>query len=319
MQKVNRILLPQAKKYFLSAFLFIGLAVFFYLTVKNNTWEMAIELGWGLFLILISIAIFCIMENILASQILLRGMGYNVSFTKLYLILTTSLVANYSAPTKIGVPVRIFLYKKILGIPFPVCTANVSLEICIGIGTGGLISLIGIIHLFDDILLNNWILLFCFFIPVILFFGVKFFVKSLSLTSQFFQRIFHFFNVFNDSIKKVSKTALLIFIVLLVIRLVIRCMITYTVLQRFRYNISPLDIFYVQSISGLISIISMVPMGLGAKDLSLVALLVRVGVPIEAGTLVAAVERVMWTIVPFLLGLFSVYRLNVHWPVERGE
>jgi uncharacterized membrane protein YbhN (UPF0104 family) len=64
--------------------------------------------------------------------------------------------------------------------------------------------------------------------------------------------------------------------------------------------------------------LSMLPVGLGARELSFVFLLAKVGVPGEVAAFTAAITRIMWTLVPFLLGIISVNILGAKW-VREGS
>ena len=47
---------------------------------------------------------------------LLAGSGANRSIGQLYLAVTASTAANYSTPLKAGIPLRVYLYKRLMGI-----------------------------------------------------------------------------------------------------------------------------------------------------------------------------------------------------------
>ncbi|CAN2040296.1 Lysylphosphatidylglycerol synthetase family protein [Candidatus Magnetomoraceae bacterium gMMP-15] len=299
------------------------LAVFIFLLKKNNTWELLTQIEPLLLIILTGIAVIYIIESALSTKILLHGMGFNIPFMKLYNILTVSMFANYTTPTKIGTPIRIFFYKKFLKIPVPAGSASIALEFGTGIGIAGVISFIGVIHLFKDIMpdMKMLFIILLILMPIMLIL-IKFIIIPFCLQKTFanrlIKRIVNFLFLFKESIIKTSKTAILLFGLLLLIRIFIRVITVYIILLNFNYELSLPAILYAQTISGLIGIFSMLPMGLGAKDLSLFALLLHIGVPANVGTLIVAIDRAMWTLVPLVLGIISGCKLGFNW-IEKDS
>jgi uncharacterized protein (TIRG00374 family) len=74
---------------------------------------------------------------------------------------------------------------------------------------------------------------------------------------------------------------------------------------------SVIDLLFIQAISGIIGIISMLPMGIGAKDTSLVVLMTQVGVPQSTALIAVLVDRTLWTLVPLVVGIISANILGV--------
>ena len=72
-----------------------------------------------------------------------------------------------------------------------------------------------------------------------------------------------------------------------------------------------LDLVFVQSISGVIGILSMLPMGIGAKDASLTVLIIQLGVDRQVALVGVLVDRFLWTFVPLIAGIISANILGI--------
>lgn len=296
------------------------LILFFYFLLRQNAWTFLNQMGGWPSIILAATAILYLLETILSTKILLRSMGYRVRYSDLYLVWTASLPANYTTPSKVGIPFRLFLYKNRLNIPFSVGTASIVLESIIGIGVVAVISAIGIFHLFQEFESEFYVSLSIFLLlTVTVLFGRKYFRPPLlhdRYANKYLERIICFGVNSRSSINQASLKAIIFFIFLLLIRLAIRVAATCFILLHLNYEISAVILLYVETISGLVGIVSMLPVGLGARELSFVFLLTRVGVQGDIAAFTAVITRIMWTLVPFLLGIISVNILGAKWVRE---
>jgi uncharacterized protein (TIRG00374 family) len=298
------------------------LIFFFNFLLHQYIWTLLNQMGGWPSIILAGTAILYLLETILSTKILLRSMGYRVRYSDLYLVWTASLPANYTTPSKVGIPFRLFLYKNRLNIPLSVGTASIALESIIGIGVVAAISAIGIFHLFQELESDFYVSLLIFLVlTVTVIFGHKY-ARPLLLHDRFankyLERILRFGVNFRSSINQASLKAIMFFIFLLLIRLAIRVAATYFVLLQLDFEISAVTLLYVETISGLVGMVSMLPVGLGARELSFVFLLTRVGVQGNIAAFTAVITRIMWTLVPFLLGIISVNILGAKW-VREGS
>lgn len=293
------------------------LAAFVWFLISNRVWRQAGQLGPLLTIGLIGLAVLYQLQIVLGTRILLAGMGQLIPFRNLYLVYTASLPANYTTPAKIGMPLRILLYNRVLDIPVSVGTASIALESVIGLGITTPIALVGAWHLFHERLSVPYTEL----LLLLLIVGTVLLLARIGVHLPFFdrpvnsrlQRLGCFVEKVRMSVQQVTRAALLGFVLLMFIRIIIRVLIIYVILSRLGYEISPLALLYVQSIAGLIGIVSMLPMGLGAKEFGFVALLSSLTISTNAGALVATADRVLWTVVPFILGIISVNRLGQRW------
>jgi uncharacterized protein (TIRG00374 family) len=292
------------------------LLMFVWLAIRFDTLALLGQLDPLLVLILIALSVLYLLQRVLATKILLRGMGYDVPFKGMYLAITASLPTNYTTPAKVGVPIRLALFKEFLGIPVSVGMASVFMETALGLVIAAIIAFFGTIHLFRHFLPGFEVVMLLLMAGIVVMYFLP--IPAVSRPShrflgKYLQRMTDFVTKFRDSIRLTSRSTLLVIVVLQLMRIVIRTLATYAILLQFNVNVSMLALLYIQAISGTIGMLSMLPMGLGARDLSSVVLMTQIGVPGDVAVLAAAMDRLLWTLVPFGLGVVSVNALGNRW------
>ena len=293
----------------------IGILLLYYLS-KNIDLSVITNLSPKNIFYLLVLSILSILIYVLSLRILLDGMGYKTSLRSVYLILTSSLATNYVNPVKIGLPLRAYLYKKVLDIPLSVGSASLGIEIFTQIFLLSIVSVIAIMNLFTDYSIK--IPLFAITLLLILFFCVIFFepTKLKKYTNRLpfenaINRLIDLGKSFQDGIKQAEKKSLLLFSFLIFLMYIISAIRLFVILQIFGVGITPLHVVYVQFISGLLATVSMIPMGLGVKDASIVVLLMELSVPNEVAILAALIERTLTTGLNFVLGAVSASALGI--------
>lgn len=298
------------------------LLIFVWLAIRFDALTLLGQIDLAFILILIGLSVLYLLQRVLATKILVRGMGYDVPFKGMYLTITASLPTNYTTPAKAGIPVRLALFKEFLGIPVSVGMASVFMETALGLVLAAIIAFVGTIHLFRHYLPGFEVVLLLLTAGIVVFYFLPIpAVARLShrFSGKYLQRIVDFFTKFRDSIKLISWWTFSVIVVLQVMRIVVRTLATYAILLQFGVNVSVLALLYVQTISGTIGILSMLPVGLGAKDISAVVLMAQIGVPSDVAVLAAAMDRLLWTLVPFGLGIVSLNALGNEWVQKIGE
>jgi uncharacterized membrane protein YbhN (UPF0104 family) len=86
-----------------------------------------------------------------AVYVLVHASGHRTTIVQAYLVLTCSLSVNYVTPMKVGIPLRIYLYKQFMQMPLAVGTALVALETWLGMLIPAMIASVGIAVLFTEI------------------------------------------------------------------------------------------------------------------------------------------------------------------------
>ncbi|MGD8437495.1 MAG: hypothetical protein PVJ70_07605, partial [Syntrophobacterales bacterium] len=127
LRKISRVVIP--------SFLFLITAIYFSRLIPEidlATISLLTYQKWLLVLLLFLIVQFL---NLWYFQLILTRMYEINSSARLFQILFASHSFNYAGPVKLGMPVRIFLFKQILGVPYSAGIATVmtttGLDVCI--------------------------------------------------------------------------------------------------------------------------------------------------------------------------------------------
>jgi len=266
--------------------------------------------------ILLFLSILPLFVFVFALRIFLGGMGYKSSLKSLYLIATSSLAANYTTPLRIGIPLRAYLYKKFLGIPLSRGTALLAIELFLEILLPAVISIFAIATLFTEYSLQ--IPLFMVFFLFIVFYVVvsiephkiKKVISRLPFQNKL-GRLLKFGANFREGVKIMDKKVLILFTLLLSLAYIVSAFQLYVILFILGIEINPIHLLYINMISFTVGVISMIPMGLGTRDASLILLLLKLGVPNEVAVSAALIQRILGTGLNFVLGAISASSLGI--------
>jgi uncharacterized protein (TIRG00374 family) len=252
----------------------------------------------------------------IAVYLLIRASGYRTTLVQAYLVLTASLSMNYVTPVKVGIPLRVYLYRRFMGVPVTTGTALIALETLVGIAVPTLAAVAGIASLFPFVgLLGPVVLLFVVgsvFAVTMLFTPGR--VKPFACRLPFqgvVQRIARFGRQVQVCLRNLPAWVLLSTTVLVALNLASAAMRLYLVLRMLGYAVSPLTLLYVQAIAVTTGNLSMIPLGLGVRDASFVLLLAHLEVPNEIALSVAVIQRLFSPGWPLLLGLISTNVLGL--------
>ena len=251
-------------------------------------WQTIIIVVWVLVIASLSIT---------GKKLILCFLGYRVGFKNIALIHFTSISAHYSTPAKIGYPVTIYLLKKLENIPFAVSTATVVIELFVSVFITGMVGLIGSFMYFSDRLQSLTIGLPLILLAILL---ITFVVYLLFRKNK---KIKALIVDLKESLKLLSARKIIIyFMVQIAVQVAIAIHII--MITRFlKIDITFWHALVSHSSAFIIGAVSMVPMGLGTRDLSMVFYLSNFGVPSEIAIVVTAIQRVVTTGTGYLLGL----------------
>lgn len=255
---------------------------------KLNLLQIIVIITW--FLVISSI-------SIIGKKTILFFLGYPVSLKNIILIHFASISAHYSTPAKIGYPVSIYLLKKLEGIPVAVSSASLAIELFISVFLTGMVGIIGSIMYFRDRLqsFSNGLLL-VLFATIIIAVIIYMLYKQSNKLKIFFEEL-------KESIKLLSLSKVIIYIA---VQIAVQVSIAFHVILIAHFLSSDLNFWHAlvaYSSAFIIGAISMVPMGLGARDLSMVYYLSGFGVLSEVAIVITAIQRVISTGLGYLLGL----------------
>ena len=290
-------------------FVFILCSLFFYFFVSKFQWSVIPELSIvSLFLIFVLTVAdtFCHVSLI---RLQAKILHYRSSFFKTYLVLTSSLTANYITPVKIGIPIRIFLYKEILKIKSDDGISMVLVEMFLGLLIPALISIAGLPMFFPGYGVIP-VFIFIFFLLSLVIILCKIDEKAFLFTNKIFslkilQRILDLLFRSRSSLKKFGFFNLFEIGTFDIFLLFLQAVRLQIVLSLFSIDLSFFETLTALVASVTLGNISLIPMGAGVRDVSFVLLLKQVGVPAETAIACAAVQRLFSPGWPLLLGLIS--------------
>lgn len=284
--------------------------------LRNIDLSVIVNLRFQTIIYLLLLFIASLFIHLLATSVLLANLGYSVSTKNLFSVNIISYSANYASPIKIGIPLRVYLYREILNIPLSVGVVTISVINVLGVILASCISIFGIRAIFSSFSYSMPLTLFVILsilVLTVIFMPVSKFGKFLSFGpfKKKASKILTFAENVQIGLKRTSKVIVLLIVLLMFTRFFITAYCSHLILLDFGQSISTLHILYAQSISLIVGLVSMVPMGLGSKDVTLVFLLSHIGISKEAAVSLAIVERIIWAALPLLIGIICANSLGI--------
>jgi len=262
---------------------------------------------------------------LLAINILLRGMSFRTPLRLLFLILSAAGTTTTMSPVKVGIPVRIYLLKRRLSIPISTGVGAIAIE------TSFLLFWMMGIFLLPIPRLDGFGNIRIVLIVLVALFGVLYLLlllrpRDLSrLFSRFAfkgkgKRLIDFAVSFQEGLKQASKKALIVVFGLFLLRFIIDAFFLYFVLLGFGHRVNPLYLLYSKNVAYVVGTLSMIPTGLGSSDLTFMFFLSKLGIPKQVMLSCVLVDRLLYTLLPFLIGLVSANILGVQFlRRKKGE
>ncbi|MDA9893970.1 flippase-like domain-containing protein [bacterium] len=249
--------------------------------------------------------------NIFIKKVILFFLGHNVKTKNITLIHFASVSAHYSTPVKIGYPVTVFLLKKLENIPYVIATTSLVLELFTTLFLSGLITTIGFFLYFEKYLKLD---------TKTVVFGIMFIILCYLLTFLLKKLKPEWSKNLNQAIKEISKKKLFIYFILQMLQLIAGAGFLKLVLYSFDQYISLWDALISNSSAFFVGAFSMIPMGIGSRDLTLLYYLKHFGVVDSISISVASVQRVISTGLGYFLGLLSSSFLGIsQWNQNKSK
>ena len=234
--------------------------------------------------------------GILAHALLLRDMGHRVGVVRLTVGLFASYSSNLTGAAGTGAPVR--------ALSGSGATSAESLLYSVEFGLSLVIALVGLNYFVPETTFRNvaWAVVAAVFIVA---FSVAFHVSRRNEVRlpRIGRRLSDFFADVRDGMRKTTASTLAAVVGLALAKRVVLACMSYLILNEMGSPLGFKGVVFLQSAAILIGFVSMVPLGLGTKDIATFLLYMRLGLPPEVAMAIAVVERAIWTLVPFCLGL----------------
>lgn len=266
--------------------------------------EIFFLLSWEKWLSVLSLFLIVQLLTVAYFYLILTRMCNISSLAKLFQVLFASYSFNYAGPLKLGIPMRVFLFKRVLGIPYAAGIATVM-------ATTGLDVLVIIILVFA---LAGWI----YISPLAgLILGSATVFALLGLSALFHKLPYtrpkrpKWLANFLSDLSNLSPFTIFLAIVISTIRFLLISLSCWFVLLGLGEATSLAELIFVYFSSHLAGLLSFIPMGIGIKDASLIELLSRMGISPAVGIGFVAIDRFIWCLIPLLIGLVAGWHLGV--------
>ncbi|OQA16745.1 MAG: hypothetical protein BWY63_02640 [Chloroflexi bacterium ADurb.Bin360] len=295
---------------------FIGSGLLLFFLLRDLDWFIIRQTSP---LVAIGIFLLTALETVVYTLMVraqIRGGGAVVTFWQTYLVLTSSLSINYLTPVKVGIPWRVYLYQRFIGVPLARGAALVTLEALAGMLIPAFLAVAGITILFPQLGLTAPLVLIGVLLAAL---GFALLVRVEALSARLetwafgsrLKRILGFIQQVQTSLRSMPFVVVAITLLLVLLMLMIEAYRLWLLLGIFGSAPAPYLLLVVLAISLTAGNVSMLPLGLGVRDASLIFLLAHLGVSNEIALSAAVVQRLFSPGCPLLLGVISSNILGV--------
>ena len=254
--------------------------------------------------------------SVAAAYCILAGTDGNRSVGQLYLVVTASLAANYSTPVKAGIPLRVYLYKRFMGIGPATGSALVALEALLGMLVPAIIALFALVLLLPEEGPA---------VPAVVAAGAGLVIAAIAFVrGRSYDRVISRLPLpgiarrllapdggIVTAVRRVPLRSLGAAAGIYALMFVLLGVRTFYAFQLFGGSMNVMELVGISAAAFALGFVSFVPMGLGVRDATLVALFVQAGADRDVAIAVAALDRLLSTGVPLLLGILSAQILGL--------
>jgi uncharacterized membrane protein YbhN (UPF0104 family) len=248
--------------------------------------------------------------------LILKARWPDLSLPRIYHAVTATSVISYGIPVHFGMPMRLFMAKKILGIDYAAASALLVIDSFFLYGAWFLAGAVGI-----AILLPRWGLGISTGIAVFILaggVGLVFVARHDWQSWHRYPQLSGAVGRFSSGLQMLSRKATIGNTILLGADILIYGMRHTLILSSLGIDCSLLQVTLIVSMSVFAGFASLMPLGLGGYDLSLIFLLTMVGVPREAAVAVPVINRITMVSAVAFLGSISAGQLGLTWHKIRA-
>ncbi len=288
----------------------VGAIVFAVRIGKNYGIEIFTKMGHITIIEILGLSLCSTLSYVMAVWVLISSSGFPITFGRAFLILHAGLSGNYVSPVKIGIPLRLYLYRELIGIPYSDGVALVALETITGILAPALIAAIGVTTCYPTI---RWWLPVLIFAGIIFGLGILLYVPISSMLNwtpngrggKLIKKLITFLEATRDGIRKTNFWVVILLFSLFVANFVIHALRLNLVLGVLGYKENVMVVLFALAGSVAAGSVSLLPMGLGVRDASLLWFLLHAGMPKDIAILGAMAQRLLSPGWPLILGFIS--------------
>jgi uncharacterized membrane protein YbhN (UPF0104 family) len=269
-------------------------------------------LSYKRWLSLVSIFILFQLLNLYHFKLVINSVSKVDSLFKLFQVLFASLSLNYVSPFKLGTPVRLFLFKEILGIPY---TSGVTTVIATT-GLDVLVMFTLVISISAWIFISPLAGFACGVTVLICMFGLASIYRKLySARTEKSSWIGRFFS----ELANLSPLIILYATLISAAKSFLHGFAGWIVCTGLGAATSLAEFICIYFASHLAGLLSLIPMGIGVKDASVIELLRRAGASSSVTIGFVAIDRLVWSLLPLLIGLFAGWHLGVKAMIRTAD
>lgn len=282
---------------FFIAILFVFMALF--KISPKAIWKAvsSLELWQLLLIILIYFLISAVL--ILARKYLLYSLSYKPKLKHLVYIHFSTMAAHYSTPAKLGFPLTVYLFKRFDNVPYATGTTMIFIELFVGTGICGIIALLGSFIYFSNSIKTIVSVFFLFFVTVI---PLVYLASYVSRKSAKNTRVNGFIRNIHDAFARLSVSNLIVYVLIAFFVQLLGSINLVLISTFFSSELSIFQALIASSVSFFLGAISMIPMGLGVREASMLFCLHHVGITNEIGLSIVTIQRLLSTGLSFVLG-----------------
>lgn len=232
-------------------------------------------------------------------RIYIHALSIRTTYPSLLSLFSFIALATYMVPTKLGIPLRMFLLTRKVNIAWKTVTFYLLVDGMLSYlvwGTGAAILYLSFAKLTDIRQAGFYI------IPVILVFGIGCLLRTKIKSGL--DRIKDQCNLLNGQLVAVQGGLFLLDVCSFVVRHAL-------ILAAMGVTLPLHKVAYITIVSIFAGYISMMPLGIGAYDTVIVLLLTQMGVPTETAIMVPILSRTFNILSSILLGLPSSFVLGL--------
>ena len=288
------------QKYWLFLFLIILLVLMALFKISlNEILETVSHLKVWQLLLLVFIYFLISVSLILSRKYLLYYLSATPTTRNLVYIHFSTMAAHYSTPAKLGFPLAVYLLKKFEDIPYSTGTAMILIELVVNTGICGFIALIGSFFYFT---LDSVVLLYLFLSLFALLVLAYFVGRHMMRRPQENGRIYRFVKNIVEAFSRIPWDKLTCYGLITTFIQLLGSINLVLLARFFSADLSLLQSLVANSTAFFLGAISMVPMGLGVREASMLFYLHHMGLKNEVGLSIVTIQRLLSTGLSFVLG-----------------
>jgi len=237
---------------------------------------------------------------ILSRKYLLYTLSTTVTIRNLIYIHFSSMAAHYSTPAKIGFPLTVYLLKKFEDVPYGTGTAMILIELIVSTGICGFIALIGsLFYLTLDSRIIVYLILSLFALLGLVYFAAH----RMMGKAQKNGRIYLFAKNVIEAFSRISWGKGIWYGLIMTFIQVLGSLYLVLLSHFFFAKLSLFQSLVANSTAFFLGAISMVPMGIGVREASMLFYLQHMGIRNEVGLSIVTIQRLLSTGLSFVLGI----------------